>query len=47
MIIFVSAALVPVTFWAIQRFICQPLSNALNKFAPGRISTALTKKRFE
>lgn len=47
MTIFISAALIPITFWAIQRLICEPLSNALNKFAPGRISTALTKKRFE
>lgn len=46
MIIFISAALVPITFWAIQQLICNPLSNALNKFAPGSISDALTKKRF-
>lgn len=47
MTIFVSAALVPVVFWMLQQFICEPLSKALNKFSPGAISSALTKKRFE
>jgi len=47
MSIFISAAMIPVTFFLIQKVICEPISAGLKKFMPGGFSDALTKKRFE
>jgi len=47
MVTFISAALVPITWVLVQKYIAEPISKIVIRYLPKNIASALTKKRFE